>query len=1264
MAVVDVPLAPPDAGELHRLIRGTRFLLRTTRLATGLALTVGLFLGALALVTAADLLLPLLQLPYALMHGCDVGLRISALCLVIAPTALAFLIGVLFPLVRRLTAGQVARRIEAHLPGIHNRLVSCIDLEKTGRAASSPVFYRRLVAESLDRIRGFRPGRVLDFVGLRRAVLTAVVGAAAFVLVCYLFWAQLPTAMARVFRPFDDVPPVGAAAYTVQPKGGDFLRQDKIDFSAHVTRGRAEALTLEMRADNGAVHTQDLEAGRDDASTFGLQLDTGSIDAAFQDGFDYRVYGAGTWSDRYHVRLLPRPLVKAVKTAVYYPAYMGIPEPQEPKDPYSISGPEGGEIEAAITVEGQVKDGVIQLLKPGLRKIPASEQTERVWFKNEPPAGAAADVVWGHEDRAGRAAHTDAPSGQAPHRHGFQGDANGFFVNKGDALFAYVFIDPQQPPEEIMLQWNDGKSWEHRAFWGAADFINEGQSGPASCLPIDPVPDAGRWVRLEAPAAALGLEGVTVHGMEFVLKGGRCWWGESGAVRLTESEYQVDRTFPMHAADGGQWVGRLPLTGEGAFRAEFHNDRGDANTPMMELHYSAVKDLPPTITLVQPQSKELMLNDGRGFSLTAFALDDFGLADVKLYCRPDGTKDYDRPGRVVRRFDQPERSQTVVASFDELADLKKGTLVYCLEATDRKGQTARTPEAKVTINPDDANAVDRPKADFDKAEDTFHDRLVQLIATQKTVQANVEKTTAKYAEAADKVRQAQEAAAPTPPADPTKPPMPPKDGPKIDPELMKQMAELQKQLGDLAREQDKNAQAAAQLNNDLAKAADQADKMQTLPQPLVQEMQSLQKAFEQTAVRGMQNLTQQFNQGASPQAPAPDLHDLNQKTDRLTKDLEGLKGRMDALDNARKGLREDLAKALQDLQRQMLEESGKLSERDLQDLRDFLNRLREQMKDLQNQQQQLAEAAEKGGDMKDIQAKQEDLDKQMEKVLEAARKMLDAHNRPHPHPHFPDEPYTPDGDDVKAPPKDEDSNTPLPNAKKPDGKNDPNGDKKPDDAKDDDKDPLDMPALGGPKQVPDPRYDKKRRPAEKKPGDKDDADKRDDLESHQNDRMRDLDTAEKSLASDQQTLDQMLKNLDQALQNNGKQGKPQSGQPNEADEAMQQLQDMLQSPAMRAARDMLGRMRRAQAAQARQPGQQGQNQSTSPSQSATSVAGSNPTTSSSELAGLPPDTRQAILRLPPRDREAIMQGLRQRGPDGYGPFIEDYFKRLTESKNP
>ena len=166
-----------------------------------------------------------------------------------------------------------------------------------------------------------------------------------------------------------------------------------------------------------------------------------------------------------------------------------------------------------------------------------------------------------------------------------------------------------------------------------------------------------------------------------------------------------------------------------------------------------------------------------------------------------------------------------MAALDEVKALEPGeTLHYHVQASDRKGQTARTPEkdAAVTIRPDDPNAADRKEAALDKTQDTFHDRLVQLIAEQKKVQANVEKLTGKYAQMTEKVRKDQEAAPPPPPADPTKP-APPKEGPKLDPETAKQLAELQKQLAELAKEQDKNAQTASQLNNDLAKAAEQAD---------------------------------------------------------------------------------------------------------------------------------------------------------------------------------------------------------------------------------------------------------------------------------------------------------------------------------------------------------------------------------------------------------------------------------------------------------
>ena len=92
-------------------------------------------------------------------------LRLLALVLVIVPATWAFATGVLRPIFRKLRPVQVARRIENHLPGIHNRLVSCIDLENAttrNETSQSPEFTRRLVQEALERIRGFRPSKVID----------------------------------------------------------------------------------------------------------------------------------------------------------------------------------------------------------------------------------------------------------------------------------------------------------------------------------------------------------------------------------------------------------------------------------------------------------------------------------------------------------------------------------------------------------------------------------------------------------------------------------------------------------------------------------------------------------------------------------------------------------------------------------------------------------------------------------------------------------------------------------------------------------------------------------------------------------------------------------------------------------------------------------------------------------------------------------------------------------------------------------------------
>ena len=134
---------------------------------------------------------------------------------------------------------------------------------------------------------------------------------------------------------------------------------------------------------------------------------------------------------------------------------------------------------------------------------------------------------------AGALAHQSALAG-GEHQHYFYNATATLPVAVGDTLFAYVYLDPANPPSTVMLQWNDG-SWEHRAYWGA-NLIGWGTDGTVSRRYMGALPAAGQWVRLAVPAALVGLEGRTLNGMAFTLYDGRATWdhvGKTGGGSLT-----------------------------------------------------------------------------------------------------------------------------------------------------------------------------------------------------------------------------------------------------------------------------------------------------------------------------------------------------------------------------------------------------------------------------------------------------------------------------------------------------------------------------------------------------------------------------------------------------------------------------------------------------------------------------------------------------------------------------------------------------------
>lgn len=219
------------------------------------------------------------------------------------------------------------------------------------------------------------------------------------------------------------------------------------------------------------------------------------------------------------------------------------------------------------------------------RAFPADRRTEVSWFEGRLPRGAQPGGdhegwQWSTHDPtplSGCPAHHSAVFA-GEHQHFFSGATETLKVAPGDSLFAYVYLDPANPPREVMLQWNDG-SWEHRAYWGE-NLIAWGQDGTASRRHMGGLPLLGEWVRLEVRAGLVGLEGRELNGMAFTLWDGQATWDRGGCIPAQPFSVDIadernetvwlEERLPQGAilsadSDSWQWVSRDPAPHDGSF---------------------------------------------------------------------------------------------------------------------------------------------------------------------------------------------------------------------------------------------------------------------------------------------------------------------------------------------------------------------------------------------------------------------------------------------------------------------------------------------------------------------------------------------------------------------------------------------------------------------------------------------------------------------------------------------------------------------------
>src|SRR5579871_6036093 len=199
---------------------------------------------------------------------------------------------------------------------------------------------------------------------------------------------------------------------------------------------------------------------------------------------------------------------------------------------------------------------------------------EYVWIEDELPPGAKpqGDSPWKFITKeqgpvfSGKRASTRTATGLSQH---FFTEANpGLRIGGGDTLFAYVYLDSANPPKTIMLQFNDG-TWEHRAFWGE-DQIPFGSGSTPGHVSMGPLPETGKWIRLEVKAAKVGLKPESVlNGWAFTQFGGTVYWDKAGIVtRTPQGNGQFDSLAAWEAFERTRKSKTLPKAVQDALKSE------------------------------------------------------------------------------------------------------------------------------------------------------------------------------------------------------------------------------------------------------------------------------------------------------------------------------------------------------------------------------------------------------------------------------------------------------------------------------------------------------------------------------------------------------------------------------------------------------------------------------------------------------------------------------------------------------------------------
>ncbi len=175
-------------------------------------------------------------------------------------------------------------------------------------------------------------------------------------------------------------------------------------------------------------------------------------------------------------------------------------------------------------------------------------------------------------------------SGSGVIQYFFTGADPALSIGEGDRLFTYVYLDPEDPPQAIMMQFYNG-TWEHRIVWGN-DSIPLGTIDTASRFNGGTLPEPGKWIRLEVNASDVGLSpGTKLSGWSFTQNGGTAYWDKAGIVTRTPPGFDKwDSQIAWETYERSLKASNLPMPVIAAIKIDRDNRNND-QTKIVRDHF-------------------------------------------------------------------------------------------------------------------------------------------------------------------------------------------------------------------------------------------------------------------------------------------------------------------------------------------------------------------------------------------------------------------------------------------------------------------------------------------------------------------------------------------------------------------------------------------------------------------------------------------------------------------------------------------------------